>query len=140
MYKLSCRNLTDLYGRVADRKAMPLTIKVQSFTDPTRWWMFASKSLYACRAQIASMLCQLPSEMMQSSGLSGYPWFLAIKRGDGTRWGDIEDADKLLAIGRAASMVNIHKPMRECDVPFCVILNVDINLRAMAMELDNGTK
>lgn len=72
------------------------------------------------------MLRQLPKEMMQSYGLKGIPWFMACTNADGTRWGDMCDVDKLLAIGRAASLVSTYTPLVHCDVPYCVILDVEM--------------
>ena len=124
--KLNYKNLFELYSYVSVRKPGPSVIKAQSLHDSTQWCWFSSCRLAERSKDIASMLRQLPKEMMQSYGLKGIPWFMACTNADGTRWGDMCDVDKLLAIGRAASLVSTYTPLVHCDVPYCVILDVEM--------------
>lgn len=117
----------ELYGCVSVRKETPSVVKVRSFVDPFKWWMFSPKRLADRSKDLGKMLLQLTDDIMQTTGEgNGLPWFLAFTRKDGSRWGDMQDADRLLAMGRAASMVKTHRPMTQCDIPFCVILDKEI--------------
>lgn len=124
--KLNYKNLFTIYSDVSTRRETDSTIKVQSMSDPTLWWLFSPERLCLHRKRIASLLMQLLDDMMQSKTEEGLPWFMAFCRKDGTRWGDMDDADKLLAMARASSMVKIHHPLTVCDVPFCVILDQEV--------------
>lgn len=126
MPRLNLKSLHNLYQLVSERKEGPMTVKVKSFYDPSRQWLFSATRLSEYRVYIASLLSQLPQEFLQSVGSVGLPWFSAIRLHNGTRWGGMDDADKLLAIARAACMVKSHTPLSDCDAPYCIILDEDI--------------
>ena len=126
MPRLNLKSLHNLYQLVSERKEGTLTVKVKSFYDPSRQWLFSATRLSEYRVYIASLLSQLPQEFLQSVGSVGLPWFSAIRLHNGTRWGGMDDADKLLAIARAACMVKSHTPLSDCDAPYCIILDEDI--------------
>lgn len=129
MPRLKLKTLHSLYQLVSERREGPNTIKVKSLNIPLKVWLFSPEKLAEYRVYAASLLSQLPADMFQSAGKGGLPWFSAIRLSDGQTWGDLYDADKLLAIGRALSMVRTHRPRTDCDVSFCIILDDDIRYR-----------
>ena len=126
MPRLNLKTLHTLHQLVSERREGPLTVKVKSFCNPSQEWMYSHSRLSEYRVYIASLLSQLPDGFLQSVSQQGLPWFSAIRLCNGIQWGYMDDADKLLSIGRAASMIRAHTPMVQCDAPFCVILDTDI--------------
>lgn len=139
MPKLNLKTLHNLYQLVSNRKEGPLTVKVKSFYFPSKVWLFSSDMLAQCRVHIVSLLSQLPDEYLQSLGGVGLPWFSAVRLRNGEKWGELDDADKLLAIARAASMIKTHTPLKDCDVPYCIVLDEDIRAieRSLPQEKQN---
>ena len=121
MVKLTCRQLADVFRKVSVRREGPLTVKVHSWSDTAHWWLFDMNALMQYRVHIAEMLRQLPAEMMLSNGGVGRPWFAANKRRDLVLWGDLTDVDKLLAMGRALSLVKSFHPLPMCDATYCMV-------------------
>lgn len=128
MPRLNLKTLHQLYQLVSVRKETPMTIKVKSFYFPSRVWLFSPDKLAHHRVFLASLLSQLPEGYLQSVSDGGLPWFSAIRLRNGSQWGGLDDADKLLAMARAASMVKTHFPLEVCDVPFCRLMDEDIRL------------
>lgn len=140
MPRLKLQTLHNLYQLVSERKEGPLTVKVKSFYNPSHDWMFSASRLSEYRVYIASLLSQLPQEFLQSVGKGGLPWFSAVRLRNGVQWGGLDDADKLLAISRAASMVKSHTPFADCDAPYCIILDEDIRAAERSLQPDKQNK
>lgn len=128
MPKLTLQNLFRLMSDTLSHRGDTHTVQVHSLVDPSRVWRFSTVALTVHRVRLASMLSQLPKDMLQSSGAEGLPWFEAMRHRSGTHWGGLDEADKLLAIGRAAGMVRTHSPRTDCDVPYAVILDEDVRM------------
>lgn len=129
MPKLNLTQLCLLYQDVKARKhcASPVVVKSLQWSCPP--WQFDSRALVQCRVRIASMLSQLPDAALQSRGGDGIPWCSVVKCRNNRQWGYLEDADKLLAIARAAGMVAVHTPVTDCDLPYIVVLDREIRQR-----------
>lgn len=140
MPRLTLQTLHNLYQLVSVRKEGPLTVSVKSFLHPSHSWLFSSQHLATYRVQIASFLSQLPADFLQSAGGVGLPWFFSIRLRNGVQWGDMDDADKLLAIARAASMVKSHTPLSVCDTPFCIILDDEIRASERFLPVEKQNK
>lgn len=140
MPRLKLQTLHNLYQLVSERKEGPLTVVVKSFCNPYHEWMFSASRLFEYRVYLASLLSQLPQEFLQSVGKGGLPWFSAVRLHNGVQWGDLNDADKLLAIARAASMVKSHTPLVDCDAPYCIILDQDIRAAERALPTDKQNR
>lgn len=126
MPRLNYKNLYRLMSDTLSHKGDTHTVEVHSLVDPSTMWSFSIIALGIHRVRIASLLSQMQVPMMQSMDKDGMPWFNAMRSHDGVMWGDLEEADKLLAIGRAAGMVRTHTPRSDCDVPYAVILDDDV--------------
>lgn len=126
MPKLTARNLYRLMSDVVAHRGDNYTAKVTSLADPSCSWLFNTLALTFHRVRIASMLSQLQVLMWQSEGADGMPWFNAMRTRLGEMWGNLDEADRLLAIGRAAGMVRVHTPRTDCDIPYAVILDRDV--------------
>lgn len=112
------------------------TIQVQSLVSPNTQYAYSRRKLHAHRKFIVSMLARLPHTMRQSQSSIGERWIKAIYNHNGTAWGGIAEADKLLSIARAAHMVEIIAPsglQSVCDMPFALILDNDIRSRERAL-------
>lgn len=133
MPRLNLSTLRNLYQLVSERREGPMTVKVKSFYTPSHEWLFSAARLSEYRVFIGSLLSQLPKGFLQSRGAEGLPWFSAVRLCNDVQWGGLDDADKLLAIARAASMVKSHTPLADCDVPYCVILDDDIRASERAL-------
>lgn len=126
MPRLNPRNLCRLMSDTLALRGDTHTVDVRSLIDPSRSWRFSTIALEVHRVRIASMLSQVQLHMLQSHGKAGLPWIDAMRNRWGELWGDMDDADKLLAIGRAAGMVRTHTPRTDCDMPYAVILDDDV--------------
>lgn len=126
MSKLNLKNIHRLMSDTIAHKGDTQTVEVRSLIDPSRTWRFSTAMLYTHRVHIASLLSQIQLPMLQSMGADGMPWFSAMRSRWGDMWGDLEETDKLLAVGRAAGMVRTHTPRTDCDVPYAVILDIDV--------------
>ena len=126
MPRLNLKNICRLMSDTIAYRSDTHTVDVRSLIDPCRSWRFSTIALQVHRVRIASMLSQVQSQMLQSHGEAGVPWFNAMRDRWGKLWGDLDDTDKLLAIGRAAGMVRTHNPRSDCDIPYSVILDLDV--------------
>ncbi len=129
MPKLNLTQLCLLYQDVKARKHCTDPVRVKPLEGSCPPWQFDSHALSQCRVRIASMLSQLPDAALQSGGGDGIPWCSVVKCRHGHQWGCLEDADKLLAIARAAGMVVVHTPVPDCDLPYIIVLDEEIRRR-----------
>ena len=126
MPRLNLKNICRLMSDTIAFRSDTHTVEVRSLIDHTRTWRFSTVALELHRVRIASMLSQIQEQMLQSVGQNGMPWFNAMRDRWGCMWGGLEEADKLLAVGRAAGMVRTHTPRADCDVPYAVILDNEV--------------
>lgn len=126
MPRLNLKNLHRLMSDTIAYKGDTRTVEVRSLIDPSRSWRFSTVALGIHRVRVASMLSQVILDMLQSMSPDGTPWFYARRNRWGEVWGDLEEVDKLLAIGRASGMVRTHVPRTDCEVSYAVILDNDV--------------
>lgn len=130
MSTLNIVRLYRLYDRVRESSRSVDAIRVAPLTAGKPTYCFNRKSLYSRRGKVASLLSQLPDDMMQSHSDTFVPWIQARFNWHLTQWAtQLSDVDLLLAMGRALQMVHVHILDYPCVFPYVQVLNVDASTR-----------
>lgn len=136
MPRLTIPNLYKLFDACTIKRGGDESVLVKSLHDPLHSWKFSVHMLTENRVKIASLLSQLPRNMLQSASGKGQPWIYALRLRGGRKWGDLNDVDKLMALARAAGMVKVYAPLEVCDIPYCIILDDEVRYLEYLMPED----
>jgi len=111
------------------QKKRPNTIVVEPLLAGTGRFAFNGERLFQKRVEVARLLSLVNDDLKQSRNGPLQRWIAARFDWNGREWDtDLQDVDKLLAMGRALGMVKILSPegaFADCDMPMLQILDRD---------------
>ncbi len=126
MGTLNIVRLHKLYDKVRAPLRSVEAVRVEPLLSGNAPYVFHRVDLHCYRSAVASLLSQLPDSMMQSKSEFCCPWIQARYNFQSNQWAILlEDADLLLAMGRALQMVSVQVPDYPCTLPYVQILDID---------------